>query len=153
MALEGKPKFFLVKVTGGQEESIAKIAEVRVRNSNGAIKVKSILIPPGSKGMLIVEADSYSDVLNAFEGIKYFKRILPGIVDVKEIEQLLITEKEIVLNIGDLVEIVAGPFKGMTAKVINIRSENEVVIQLQGASISPIPIVIPKDNLKKIETG
>jgi len=126
---------------------------LKIRHSKGGVKVKSIIIPPGVKGMLIVEAESYTDVMNAFEGIKYFKRIIPGIVDPKEIERVLETEKEEELNIGDIVEIIAGPFKGMTAKIINIRGDSDAVIQLQDMSASPIPIVIPIDNLKRIQKG
>lgn len=150
---ESSAKFFLVKVTGGQEENVAKIAELKVRRSEGKIHVKSIIIPPKVKGMLIVEADSYTDVLNAFEDIKHFKRIIPGIVEPKEVERILEVEKEEELNIGDIVEVVSGPFKGMIAKVINIRGDTEAVIQFQDSSVSPIPIVISKDYLKKIEEG
>ena len=146
-------KFFLVKVTGGQEENVAKIAELKVRRSEGRIKVKSIILPPKVKGMLIVEAESYTDVLNAFEDIKHFKRIIPGIIEPKEIERVLVVKKEEEFNIGDIVEVVSGPFKGMIAKIINIRGESEAVIQFQDASVSPIPIVISKDYLKKLEEG
>jgi transcriptional antiterminator NusG len=146
-------KFFLVKVTGGQEENVAKIAELRVRRSEGKIKVRSIILPPKVKGMLIVEAESYTDVLNAFEDIKHFKRIIPGIIEPKEIERVLVVKKKEEFNIGDIVEVVSGPFKGMIAKIINIRGDNEAVIQFQDASVSPIPIVISKDYLKKLEEG
>jgi len=146
-------KFFLVKVTGGQEENVAKIAELKVKRSNGRIKVKSIILPPKVKGMLIVEAESYTDVLNAFEDIKHFKRIIPGIIEPKEIEKVLAVKKEEEFNIGDIVEVVSGPFKGMIAKIINIRGDSEAVIQFQDASVSPIPIVISKDYLKKLEEG
>lgn len=70
-----------------------------------------------------------------------------------DIQTLLeIGKKEEIIEIGDVVEIISGPFKGMSAKVINIRGEKdrrEAVIQLQDASISPIPIIISVSNLKK----
>ncbi len=148
-----KYKFFMVRVTGGQEEHIARMAELRVRNSNGSIKIKSIFIPPTLKGTIIVEAYSYSDVMKAFENIKHFKKIIPGILSHDDVRTLLgIGREEEVINIGDEVEIIAGPFKGMIAKVINIKGEKsrrEAVIQLQDASVSQIPIIISVVNLKK----
>jgi len=146
---DGKSRFFLVKTVGGEEESVARITELRIKSSEGKIKVKSIIIPPGMKGTLIVEAERYSDVFNAFEGIKNFKRILPGLVQLNEIKNIVTQEKVEELNVGDIVEIIAGPFKGMKAKVVNIREKDEVVIHLSDASASPIPIVISKDYLRK----
>jgi transcription elongation factor Spt5 len=70
-----------------------------------------------------------------------------------DVQTLLeIGKKEEVIEVGDVVEIVSGPFKGMNAKVINIRGEKdrrEAVIQLLDASVSPIPIIISVANLKK----
>ena len=149
MEAQKKNKFFLVKTVGGQEESVARIAEIRIRNSEGRIKVKSIIIPSGMKGTLIVEAERYTDVYNAFEGIKNFKKILPGLVQTNEVKNLVSEEKVEELKVGDMVEIIAGPFKGMKAKVVNIREKDEVVIHLSDTSASPIPIVISKDYLRK----
>ncbi len=144
-----KNKFFLVKTVGGQEESVARIAEIKIRNSGGKIRVKSIIIPSGMKGTLIVEAERYTDVYNAFEGIKNFKKVLPGLVQENEVRNLVSEEKVEELQVGDMVEIIAGPFKGMKAKVVNIREKDEVVIHLSDTSASPIPIVISKDYLRK----
>ncbi len=156
---ESKPKykFFMVSVTGGQEEHIARIIELRVKNSDGDIRVRSVFVPPSLKGVLIVEAFSYTDIVKVFEDLKHFKRVIPGILSEDDVKTLLELEKEEeVIEIGDIVEIVSGPFKGMSAKVINIRGEKdrrEAVIQLQDASISPIPIIISVSNLKKKNIG
>ncbi len=147
----GKKRFFLVKTVGGQEEDAARIAEMYVKASNGKIKIYSIIKPPASKGELIVEAARYTDVYNAFEGIKSFKRILPGLVSFEEIKELLAEEEEVELNIGDEVEIISGPFKGMKARVVNIKDKEEIVIHLSDASAAPIPIILSKDYVRKIK--
>ncbi len=148
---ENSSRFFLVKVVGGQEEDAARIAELYVKTSEGRIKVKSIIKPPGSKGELIVEAEKYTDVYNAFENIKSFKRILPGIVPFDEVKELLVEEVEVELNIGDEVEVISGPFKGMKARVVNIKDKDEIVIHLSDASVAPIPIILSKDYVRKVK--
>lgn len=148
-----KYKFFMVSVTGGQEEHISRIVELKIKSSNDDIRIKSLFVPPSIKGVIVVEAYSYTDVLKAFEDLKHFKRVIPGLLSEEDVKILLEIEKEEeVIDIGDTVEIVSGPFKGMTAKIINIRGEKdrrEAVIQLKDASISPIPIIISVSNLKK----
>ena len=148
-----KYKFFMVSVTGGQEEHIARIIELKIKSSQDNIRIRSLFVPPSLKGVIIVEAYSYTDVLKVFEDLKHFKRVIPGLLSEEDVKTLLEIEKEEeVIDISDLVEIVSGPFKGMTAKVINVRGEKdkrEAVIQLQDASISPIPIIISVSNLKK----
>ncbi len=152
-----KYKFFMVSVTGGQEEHIARIAELKIKSSKDDIRIKSLFIPPSHKGVMVVEAYSYTDVLKVFEDLKHFKRVIPGLLSDEDVKTLLEIEKEEeVIEIGDVVEIISGPFKGMTAKVINVRGEKdkrEAVIQLQDASISPIPIIISVSNLKKRQEG
>jgi len=146
-------RFFMVSVTSGQEEHIARMVELRVINSNGGIKIKSIFKPPSMKGTLVVEASSYTDVLKGFENIKYFKKIIPGILSIDDVTRLLeIGKEEEVIEVGDMVEIVSGPFRGMTAKVINIRGEKDkkgAVIQLQDPSAANIPVIVPLSSLKK----
>ena len=148
-------RFFMVSVTSGQEEHIARMVEIKVKNSGGDIRIKSVFKPPHMKGVLVVEAAAYVDVVKAFENIKYFKKILPGVLSDSDLETLLeIGKEEEVIEVGDLVEVTSGPFRGMVAKVINIRGEKdrkEAVIQLQDASISPIPIIISLSSLKKKE--
>lgn len=148
-----KYKFFMVSVTGGQEEHIARIVELKIKSSQDSIRIRSLFVPPSLKGVIIVEAYSYTDVLKVFEDLKHFKRVIPGLLSEEDVKTLLEIEKEEeVIDISDLVEIISGPFKGMTAKVINVRGEKdkrEAVIQLQDASISPIPIIISVSNLKK----
>ena len=149
---ETKYRFFMVSVTGGQEENIIRMVELKVKNYSD-IRIKSLFIPPSLKGVIVVEAYSYTDVIKAFEDIKYFKKVLPGVLSDEDVQTLLeIGKKEEVIEVGDVVEIVSGPFKGMSAKVINIRGEKdrrEAVIQLLDASVSPIPIIISVANLKK----
>lgn len=151
----GDTRFFMVSVTSGQEEHIARMIEIKVKNSGGDLRIKSVFKPPSMKGILVVEAAAYTDVVKAFENIKYFKKILPGVLSDSDLETLLeIGKEEEVIEIGDIVEVISGPFRGMIAKVINIRGEKdrrEAVIQLQDASISPIPIIISLSSLKKRE--
>jgi len=49
---------------------------------------------------------------------------------------------------GDIVEIIAGPFRGMRAKVISVnRSKNEITVNVMESEF-PLPIVIPAEFVK-----
>jgi transcriptional antiterminator NusG len=62
----------------------------------------------------------------------------------------LLTPKKIIENIekGDVVEIIAGPFKGERAKVIRVdKNKEEVTLELENAAV-PIPITLPVEGVK-----
>ena len=68
------------------------------------------------------------DVEELIKGMPRVRGIVPGTISIEEIEPLL-TPKKIIENIekGDVVEIIAGPFKGERAKVIRVDKNKEEV--------------------------
>jgi transcriptional antiterminator NusG len=53
------------------------------------------------------------------------------------------------INVGDVVEIVRGPFRGMKARVVSIdKSKNTLTVNLLEATFS-IPVTIPISYVKK----
>ena len=68
--------------------------------------------------------------------------------EIKNMFEQVITE--IHIEKGDIVEIIAEPFKKEKAKVIRIdKSKEEAVVELLGAMV-PIPITVKIDNIKVI---
>lgn len=141
-------KFFAIRVTGGQEENVAKIIRQRVEAEN--LPIYSILIPPGTKGLLIIEADNANVVSDAVSGIKYFKRMVFGTVSPEEIIAVVkakIEEEE--FKVGDIVEVISGPFRDMKARVMRVdKDKKEVVIEFLDRSVT-LPITVSTDMLKR----
>lgn len=143
----GKYKLFAIKTTVGQERNVARILESRVRGEDA--EVASILTLPEVKGYVFVEAKS-KEVINALiQGIRHIKSrpVIP--IDIKEISNHLV-EKPIIdmLSEGDMVEITAGPLKGITGKVIRIdKAKKEVTVELSEAAF-PLPISVSADQIR-----
>jgi len=133
-----------------QEKNVASIIEEKVRNKN--IKVSALLAPESLKGYIIIEAIDEGAVQEAIEGIKHIRGILPGQVPLQEIENYF-EEKPVVegMKPGDIVELVAGPFKGERAKVVRIdEGKEELTVELLEVTI-PIPVTVNGSYVRIIE--
>ena len=140
-------KYFAVRVTGGQEENVAKVVKQRVEANN--MPIYSIIIPPATKGILIVEADNAATVLEAFSGIKYFKRLVYGTIPEAQVMNMIKAKVEEEFNVGDVVEVISGPFRDMKARILRIdKDKKEAVIEFLDRSVT-LPITVSTDMLRK----
>ena len=121
---------FAVRTTAGQERNVSKLIAGRAEANK--IPIKAILVPDSLKGYIFIEAEGPHIVEQAISGIKHVRSRVPGLVSFEEIEKYIVVKPVIEeLNIGDLVEVIGGPFKGMRAKITNIdRAKEEVTIEL-----------------------
>lgn len=140
---------FIVKVSANKEDQAADFISDRVEKKG--LNVFSIARPHGLRGYILVEADTKDTVEEASFDIPYVKSMLLKTVEYDEIKNMI--EPEVVsLNIekGDIVEIIAEPFKKEKAKIIRIdKSREEVVVELLEATV-PIPITVKIDNVRVI---
>jgi transcriptional antiterminator NusG len=143
-------RFFAVKTTGGQEKSVASFIERRVMLKDKPIY--SVLVLDGQKGYVYVEASNAQVVSESISGIRHVKNLIPGIIQFQDIEKFLIVKSIISeLSLNDTVEVVAGPFKGMKAKINRIEpSRSEVTIVLLDAPY-PLPVTVDVNYLKIVE--
>ena len=147
-----KPEYqlFILKTTMNQERNVATLVEEKVRSKG--IKVASVLSPETLKGYIFIEAIDEGAVQEAIEGIKHVRGILPGIVPYAEVENFF-EEKPAVEGIkpGDIIELVAGPFKGEKAKVVRIdEGKEELTVELLEVTI-PIPVTVNGSYVRIIE--
>jgi transcriptional antiterminator NusG len=136
-------QFFAIRTTGGQEENTANfIYKNSILNKN---QVYSIIFLTSQKGYLIIESKSGQDIREAISGIKHVKELVPGLLKVEDFEKLLIKKPAITEYIvGEVVDIVMGPFKGMKAKITKIDlSKMEVTVMLLDA---PYPLSLTVDS-------
>jgi transcription elongation factor Spt5 len=91
-------------------------------------------------------------VRETVRGVRKSKGIVEGETKFAEIEHFL-TPKPLVSGImeGDVVELVAGPFKGEKARVQKIdESKEEITVELFEATV-PIPVTIRGDHVRVLE--
>ncbi|UXD21521.1 transcription antitermination protein NusG [Ignicoccus pacificus DSM 13166] len=141
--------FFPVRTVSGKELEVALLIETRAKAMG--LDVRSVVVPPRIKGFVIVEAPAHFIVLEVTRGIKHVKGG-PGKKMKKEEVLKLVKPIPIIelINVGDIVELVAGPFKGMKAKVEGKDVEkNEVILNILEAAY-PLQITVPADYVKPV---
>lgn len=140
---------FIIKVTTNKEERALDMISDRAEKKN--IKVFSVSKPHGLRGYVLLEAEDRDSAEEAVFNLPYVKEIIGKTLIYEEIENMIQPSVEAIsIQEGDLVEIIAEPFKKEKAKVLRIdKQKEEVVISLLGA-IVPLPVTVKLDNVKVI---
>ena len=140
---------FIVKVTTNKEERVLDMISDRVRKKN--INAFSVLRPHGLRGYILLEAEDRESAEESAFDLPYVKGIIGKTISYEEIKNM-IEPSAITVSIkeGDIVEMIAEPFKKEKAKVIRIdKQKEEVVVSLLGAVV-PLPVTVKLDNVKVI---
>lgn len=140
---------FIIKVTTNKEErAVDMIAE---RAQKKELQVFSVVIPAGLRGYIILEAEDRASAEEAVFNLPYVKGIVGKPVEFTEIEGMIQpTIEDISIEEGDIVEMIAEPFKREKAKVTRIdKAKGEVVVSLLGAVV-PLPVTVKIDNVKVV---
>src|SRR5919107_2882187 len=142
-------KFFAIRITGGQEKVVANILENKINTKK--IKVLSILALDNFKGYIIVEAPDSNVAFEALHGVRHVRGQIRGELPFKDIEGYLV-KKPVVseLNIDDTVEVIAGPFKAMKAKITRVDYEKQEATVILLDSPYQIPVTVDANYLKKL---
>jgi transcriptional antiterminator NusG len=132
---------FPVKTTGGQERTVATFVATRAQQKKKPIY--SVLALDTWKGYVLFEAPNSQVVDESIQGFKHVRSKIPGMMQYQDIEKFLVTKSMVAeLNPDDTVEIVAGPFKSMRAKIARVEKEKqEITVTLIDTSFS-MPITI-----------
>ena len=140
---------FILKVATNKEDQVLDLIAGRVEKNN--LNVFSLARPHGLRGYILVEADSRETAEAAAYDLSYVKNLLPKIVSYEEIKGMIAPEIAVInIEKGDIVEIIAEPFKKEKAKVVRVdKTKEEVVVELLEATV-PIPITVKIDNVKVI---
>ena len=141
---------FSIKTQVGKEQNAADMINSRAKKSK--IDIPAILVTPELRGYIFVE--SYNDELikDMIKTISYVRNMLEGDIPINQIEHFL-TPASAVSKIteGDIVEMVAGPFRGETAKVTHIDdTKEEITVELFEAMV-PIPITVRGEQVRIIK--
>ncbi len=147
---EEQSLIFSIKTQVGKEQNAADMINSRAKKSK--IDIPAILVTPELRGYIFVE--SYNDELikDMIKTISYVRNMLEGDIPINQIEHFL-TPASAVSKIteGDIVEMVAGPFRGETAKVTHIDdTKEEITVELFEAMV-PIPITVRGEQVRIIK--
>ena len=140
---------FIIKVTTNKEEGVLDMIADRVKKKN--LNVFSVLRPHGLRGYILLEAEDRESAEEAAFDLPYVKGIIGKTISYDEIKNMIEPSVEnISIKEGDIVELIAEPFKKEKAKVIRIdKQKEEVVVSLLGAVV-PLPVTVKLDNVKVI---
>jgi transcriptional antiterminator NusG len=139
-----------VKTSIGHEKTVADAIASRAKPK--PVGVFAILSPATIRGYVFVEAMNTDGLRDLVKGVRRTRGIVKGETSFGEIEHFL-TPKPIVSGIveGDIVELIAGPFKGEKARVQQIdEAKEEITVELFEAMV-PIPVTIRGDHVRVLE--
>ena len=141
-------KFFAIRTSGGQEHIVVNLAQNRINSKK--IAVRSILLLDSFKGYIIIEAPNSNIAYDALIGVRHVKGQIRGELPYKDIENYLVKRPVVSeLSIDDTVEVIAGPFKSMKAKITRVDYEKQEATVLLLDSPYQIPVTVDANYLKK----
>lgn len=140
---------FTIRTTSGREDIVIDILTTRLKSEG--YNIKAIFHPAEIKGYVFVEGSS-GDIHKAIHGMMHVRGVIEKPVKLSDIQHFLETRKDrIKVDIGDVVEIIGGPFKGERGKIQRIdKVKDEATIELLEASI-PIPVTISTEFVKVVK--
>lgn len=145
-----RSRFYAVSVVAGMEARAALVLEERARTLG--LDIRSIVVPVNVKGYIVIEAGDIGDVAEAVRGVRYIKRRRPILMKPEEVLKLARPTIEVpTVKEGQVVEIVAGPLKGMRGKVVEVRPDrNEVSIVLLESTFRST-VTLPLEEVRVVE--
>jgi len=141
--------FFAIRTTGGQEKIVMRLLENKLKLDQ--INIQSVLLVDDLKGYVVLEALDPSQAFMAIQGIRHIRGQLRGELEFKDIEGYLIKKSTVLeLKIDSVVEIIAGPFKGMKATVTRVDQEKEEATVILLDATYQLPVTVDANYLKLI---
>jgi len=145
-----KTKIFSIKTQVGKEQNAADLINSRANKSK--IKIPSILVTPELRGYIFLESFDKERIKEMIKTVSYARNMLDGDVPVDQIEHFLAPASAVAkIAEGDVVEMIAGPFRGETAKVTHIDDAKEEITVELFESVVPIPITVRGEQVRVVK--
>lgn len=138
-----------IRTTTGRENVVIETIVARVKTRK--LPIKAVFHPEEFRGYVFIEGDA-NDIEASIKGIPHIRGLINKDVPLGELERFLIEEKrEVKVEVGDIIEIIGGPFKGEKGKITRVdNTKNDVVIEFLEAAI-PIPVTISTNSVRICE--
>jgi len=139
---------FAVKTTASQEQTVADMIINREEPS-----IHAALAPDSVTSYVMVEAEDESVFERILDEIPHARGVVPGQTSMAEVEHFLSPTPDVEgIAEGDIVELVAGPFKGEKAQVQRIdEGKDQVTVELYEATV-PIPVTVRGDQIRVLDS-
>lgn len=155
------PIIVALKTTLGNEVQVSRDLVNRAQrdkderietNPNAVSEVLAVIAPFEVKGYVFIEAIHSDRIAYIARGIRGFKGIVQGDIDLEEIVHYLTPKPAVTgLEVGAFVELIDGPFKGEKAKITFIDAgKEEVTVQLI-ESMVPIPVTVRAEAIRMLD--
>jgi transcriptional antiterminator NusG len=147
---EEKTKIFAVKTQVGKEQNTAEL--INSRAGKAKIKIFSILVTPELRGYIFIESYNREQIKDMIKTVTYARNMMDCDIPIDQIEHFLVPASAVAkISEGDVVEMVAGPFRGETAKVTHIDDTKEEITVELFESVVPIPITVRGEQVRVIK--
>jgi transcriptional antiterminator NusG len=145
-----RTSLYAVKVTNGQERTVAQMLSDKAKVEG--LPIAAILAPSELKGYIIVEAERPHIVDELIRGMRHTRERVQGTISPEEVDHYIETRPVVEgLEEGVLVEVIAGPFKGMQARVVRVDvTKEEVTIEILEAAFT-LPITVHADYVRELK--
>ena len=139
---------FALKTTASQERTVADMVANREEE-----EIHAVLAPDQLTSYVMVEADNFAVLERVLEEIPHARTIVPGESSLAEVEHFLSPTPDVEgIAEGDIVELIAGPFKGEKARVQRIdEGKDQVTVELYEATV-PIPVTVRGDQIRVLDS-
>ena len=139
---------FAVKTTASQERTVADMIMNREES-----EIHAVLAPDSLTSYVMVEADNTAVLERVLEEVPHARNIVPGESGIAEVEHFLSPKPDVEgIAEGDIVELIAGPFKGEKAQVQRIdEGKDQVTVELYEATV-PIPVTVRGDQIRVLDS-
>jgi len=146
---DGNHMIFTIKTVVGRENIVLDAIASKIKTQGLAIQ--TLVHPEEIKGYIFVEGD-IKEVEKAVQMIPHVRGIIKNPIDINQIQRFLQPKTvEIELGIGDIVEVIGGPFKGEKGKVVRYdKTKRETTIELLEVTV-PIPVTVSVEFIKLTE--
>ncbi len=139
---------YAVKTTASQERTVADMIATKEEDD-----VHAVLSPDSLTSYVMVEADGTAVLERLLEEIPHARTIVPGNSTIAEVEHFLSPTPDVEgIAESDIVELIAGPFKGEKARVKRIdEGKDQVTVELYEATV-PIPVTVRGDQIRVLDS-
>ena len=145
-----KTKIFSIKTQVGKEQNAADLVNSRAEKSR--LQIPSILATPELRGYIFLEGYDKERIKDLLKTVSYARNMLDGDIPLDQIEHFLVPASAVAkIAEGDVVEMVAGPFRGETAKVTHIDDTKEEITVELFESVVPIPITVRGEQVRVVK--
>jgi transcriptional antiterminator NusG len=147
---EEHTKIFSIKTQVGKEQNSADLLNSRAEKSK--VEFPAILVTPELRGYIFIEGYDKERLKDIIKTISFTRTVLDGDIPLSQIEHFLIPASAVAkIAEGDIVEMIAGPFRGETAKVTHIDDTKEEITVELFESVVPIPITVRGEQVRVVK--